>query len=113
MPGCAGLAGDLCSERHTSAAIADSKGTEDLSVSSVRRVFLKNGTKSDVKTTGATKHEVIYTQKFSGDQNGAFQEVLDQGLREVATKEFCKAFGKATLPRPPQGYVWNVHRFSV
>ncbi|CAL1139146.1 unnamed protein product [Cladocopium goreaui] len=49
-------------------------------------------------------------QKVSatGDRDGAFQEVLDTTLREAATKEFCKSFGKGALPRPPQGYVWNV-----
>ncbi|CAK9105775.1 Putative helicase L115 [Durusdinium trenchii] len=44
------------------------------------------------------------------NQSSAFQEVLDQTLREVAIHEFCNSFSceKVQLPRPPQGYVWNL-----
>ena len=44
----------------------------------------------------------------SGDKDGGFHEVFDKTLREAATREFCTLFGERALPRPPQGYVWNV-----
>lgn len=31
-----------------------------------------------------------------------------KNIWQAATREFCTLFGERALPRPPQGYVWNV-----